>query len=455
MNVDMSKRQDLFETMPIMKAIMIMSLPMVLSSLVTILYNLSDTFFVATLNDSLQTAAVTLSAPILLSFNIVNNLFGVGSSSLMSRMLGIKKFDIVKKVSNICFYCCVGSGVIFSLLFIFFEHEFLVILGVDLQTMAATQEYMFWTVKLGATPAILNVVMAYLVRSEGASLQASIGTMSGCFLNIILDPFFVLPQYLNMGVAGAGMATFISNCIACLYFIVFIMLKRKQTFIDISLLSFHWDWKIIKEIFVVGIPAAIQNLLSVISMTVLNHFTVFYGVDAVSAMGISHKIVMIPLQVVLGFSQGIMPLISYNYANRNVQRMRNVLYVSLKFSISILIVLCIIFMMFASYLMSIFVDIPHVIQMGSVLIRFSCVQLPFLCIDYVTVCVFQACGLGGYALIFAILRKIVLEIPFLYLWDYLYPFYGLSIATPTTEVILAIIAIIKLKKILTEQTKRL
>ena len=108
--------------------------------------------------------------------------------------------------------------------------------------------------------------------------------------NIILDPFFVLPQYLNMGVAGAGMATFISNCIACLYFIVFIMLKRKQTFIDISLLSFHWDWKIIKEIFVVGIPAAIQNLLSVISMTVLNHFTVFYGVDAVSAMGISHKI---------------------------------------------------------------------------------------------------------------------------------------------------------------------
>ena len=311
MNVDMSKRQDLFETMPIMKAIMIMSLPMVLSSLVTILYNLSDTFFVATLNDSLQTAAVTLSAPILLSFNIVNNLFGVGSSSLMSRMLGIKKFDIVKKVSNICFYCCVGCGVIFSLLFIFFEHEFLVILGVDLQTMAATQEYMFWTVKLGATPAILN---------------------------IILDPFFVLPQYLNMGVAGAGMATFISNCIACLYFIVFIMLKRKQTFIDISLLSFHWDWKIIKEIFVVGIPAAIQNLLSVISMTVLNHFTVFYGVDAVSAMGISHKIVMIPLQVVLGFSQGIMPLIRYNYANRNVQRMRNVLYVSLKFSISILIV---------------------------------------------------------------------------------------------------------------------
>ena len=78
--------------------------------------------------------------------------------------------------------------------------------------MAATQEYMFWTVKLGATPAILNVVMAYLVRSEGASLQASIGTMSGCFLNIILDPFFVLLQYLNMGVAGAGMATFISNC---------------------------------------------------------------------------------------------------------------------------------------------------------------------------------------------------------------------------------------------------
>lgn len=120
MNVDMSKRQDLFETMPIMKAIMIMSLPMVLSSLVTILYNLSDTFFVATLNDSLQTAAVTLSAPILLSFNIVNNLFGVGSSSLMSRMLGIKKFDIVKKSFKYLFLLlCWVWGHFFSVIYIF------------------------------------------------------------------------------------------------------------------------------------------------------------------------------------------------------------------------------------------------------------------------------------------------------------------------------------------------
>lgn len=162
---------------------------------------------------------------------------------------------------------------------------------------------------------ILNVVMAYLVRSEGASLHASIGTMSGCLLNILLDPIFILPWGLNMGVAGAGLATFLSNCAACLYFFVLLFIKRRNTYVCVRPSMFRMNKAIIVGVCGVGIPAAIQNLLNVTGMTVLNNFTSSYGSDAVAAMGIAQKINMVPLYIALGLSQGIMPLISYNYAS--------------------------------------------------------------------------------------------------------------------------------------------
>lgn len=174
--------------------------------------------------------------------------------------------------------------------------------------MKATGNYMFWTVSCGAAPAILNVVMAHLVRSEGASLHASIGTMSGCFLNMILDPIFILPGGLNMGAAGAGCATFLSNCFACIYFFILLYVKRKNTYVCVDPKRFGFKKEIVVGICSVGIPASIQNLLNVTGMTILNNFTSAYGADAVAAMGIAQKINQVPFQIALGFSQGIMPL---------------------------------------------------------------------------------------------------------------------------------------------------
>lgn len=129
----------------------------------------------------------------------------------------------------------------------------------------------------GATPAILNVVLAYLVRAEGSSLHASIGTMSGCLLNIILDPVFIMPWGLGMGAAGAGLATFISNCFACLYFFVLLRARRGKTFVSVDPRRLRMCRNITGGVFAVGVPAAIQNLLNVTGMTVLNNFTSVNG----------------------------------------------------------------------------------------------------------------------------------------------------------------------------------
>lgn len=437
-----TQKTELFERMPIPKAVLTLAIPTILSSLVMVIYNMADTYFVGMLNNSIQNSAVTLAAPVLLAFNAVNNLFGVGASSMMSRALGARDYDTVRKSSAIGFYCALASGILFSLLVTAFRTPLLAVLGADAATTAATSQYLFWTTTCGAAPAILNVVMAYMVRSEGASLHASIGTMSGCLLNIVLDPIFILPGGLGMGAAGAGCATFLSNCAACIYFFVLLFVRRGKTYVCVSPSLLPNSGKILLGICAVGVPASIQNLLNVTSMTVLNNFTAaFKDADAIAAIGIVQKINMIPLQVTFGLSQGIMPLISYNYASGNVDRMKQTLIFNLKIAAVFLAVVTTGYYVGAGSLVALFMDNPAVVGYGTRFLRGLCLCLPFLCLDFLAVGLFQACGLGKYALLFAILRKIVLEIPALYILNHLVPLYGLAYAQPVTELVLAVTAV--------------
>ena len=435
------QKTELFESMPVPKAVMQLAIPTVLSSLVMVLYNLADTYFVGLLNDPIQTAAVTLAGPVLLAFNAVNNLFGVGSSSMMSRALGARDLDTVRRSSAFGFYLALFSGVLFSLLVGVFQHPLLGLLGTDKDTYGATQGYLLWTVVCGAAPAILNVVMAYLVRAEGESLHSSIGTMSGCVLNIILDPFFILPWGLDMGAAGAGLATFLSNCVACLYFFVLLFIRRGKTYVCVDPRKFCLRRPIVLGVCGVGVPASIQNLLNVTGMTILNNFASAYSADAVAAMGIAHKVQMIPMQIALGFSQGIMPLISYNFASANTARMKKSFLFTVRISMTFLILATAGFYVWSGEITSFFMQQESIIAYGRDFLRAMSLAIPFLCMDFLAVGVFQACGMGSKSLLFAILRKIVLEIPALFILDAIFPLYGLAWAQTVAEFILSIAAI--------------
>ena len=442
--MDNLKKADLFEKTPIPKAVTQMSVPTVITSLVMVIYNLADTFFVGMLNDPVQNAAVTLAGPVLLAFNAVNNLFGVGCSSMMSRALGVKDFDTAKRTSAFGLYCSVFAGLIFSLFITLFKAPALTLLGADETTSEATAEYLLWTVSCGAAPSIFNVVMAYMVRSEGASLHASIGTMSGCLLNIILDPIFIMPWGLGMGAAGAGLATFISNCVASLYFILLAIAKRKTTFVCLNPKKFTLRKKIVFGVFAVGVPASIQNLLNVTGMTILNNFTAAFNADAVAAMGIAHKLNMIPLQVALGISQGIMPLISYNFSSKNYDRMKSFIKFTTKIVLGLMSVTTVLYFIFSKNLAALFIDNASVVEYSSAFLRGMCLSLPFICMDFMAVGIFQSCGMGKKSLIFAILRKIVFEIPAIYILNHFFPLYGLAYAQTVAEVTLSIIAVITL-----------
>lgn len=447
------QKTTLFETTSIPVAVAKLGIPTIIGSIVSVLYNLADTYFVGAINDPIESAAVTLGAPLILAFNAVTNLFGVGCSSYMSRALGKKDIDSFKKTSSFGFYCALFLSVLYSVISFVLRPQILQLVGSDASTNSATAAYIFWTIGIGAAPSILHVVLANMIRSEGESLHASIGTMLGCLLNVALDPIFIMPWGLGMKASGAGCATCISNTVSCLYFFIFLIVKRGKTYVSINPKLFGFDKTIVKEVFSVGIPASIQNLLNVTGMTILNNFAAAFGTDAVAAIGITHKIYMVPMYFSMGLGQGVLPLVGYNYSSGNAKRMKETILFTGKVAIGLAVLVTAILYFNASAIVELFMKNEGIVFYGNQFLKAFCLGVPFLCIDFLGVAIFQATGMGKYSFIFAVLRKVVLEIPAMYILNKIWPLYGLCYSQLCAEVVLAVAAIFVIKHII-QQTEK-
>lgn len=436
-----TSREQLFESSPVWNAIFKLTIPMIISSIVAMIYNLSDTYFVGALNDSVQNAAITLAAPAMTLFYGITNLFGIGASSLMSRSLGLKDYKTVKNASATGIYFALICATVLSSITIIFNKQTLSILGTDDATYSATKDYMFWTVCLGAIPTIMSIMFGYLVRAEGRAMQASIGQMSGCLLNIILDPFFILPWGLNLGAAGAGLATFIASCVSCSYFLILLFKDKTNTNICIKPSYVALNKHVLSNIFIVGIPGVFQNVLNVLSMTILNNIIANYGPNVVAAVGIANKINQLPIQIVFGFTQGVMPLIGYNYANKNFSRMKESIKKTYILTISALMVILVLFNIAGQPIVRMFMDNDEIVRTGSWFLSGFGLSLPFMCIDFMVVGISQSFGMGKPALIFSFLRKCFIEIPLILLLNRFAQVNGIAYAQCITEVCMAGIAI--------------
>lgn len=440
-------KEELFESMPVTKAIFTLTIPVIISSVVSIVYNLSDTFFVGKLNNPVENAAVTLVAPAMTLFYAITNLFGVGASSLMSRMLGIKDYEKVRKASATGIYFGLFFSLLLSVITLTFNNGILNILGTEADTYAVTKQYLFWTVGVGAVPGIMNILFTFLLRAEGRAMHASIGAISGCALNIILDPFFILPFGLNLGAAGAGFATFISNCFAMLYFIVLMCRLRGKTYVSVNPRNLSLKPEILKNIFVVGFPGVVQNNLNVISMTIFNNLAAGFGTYAVASIGIVNKLNQLPIQIIFGFSQGVMPLIGYNFASKNGPRVKEVIRKTFQIALIAIAVVMAIYFGGSKQLIGFFMKNDEIIKIGSRFLMGCGLSIPFMCVDFVVVGISQSFGMGKYAFIFSVLRKAVFEIPFILIFSKTIGLYGLAISGCSAELLMSIIAAVVLRKL--------
>lgn len=434
-------KTELFETMPIPKAFMKLAIPTVIGTLITILYNLTDTYFVGYLNNADQTASVTIAGNITLFFIAIENLFGIGGGSFLGRALGMGKREVAKNTSAFCIWGAIGASLLLALGYSIFAEPILGVIGAAGNTMVITKEYLLYACTLGVIPSVLTVVLSFLIRTDGYAIPATIGVLSGAVLNIILDPFFILPRFANMGAAGAGCATLIGNTVACGYMIVYVLSRRKTTVVSLNPRYAKPSRLVAKEVFGVGIPATIQNMLNVTGTGVLNHFAAIYGAEAVAAIGVAYKLYMMPMYLATAMGQGAIPLVSYNYGSRNYLRVKKTVVFTLKVTLLITIVLGLGEFFFSELLVRSFIDVERTWRLGGLYLKCLCVGVPALAVDFFGVGIYQAIGEGKISLFFAIARKIILEIPAMFLFVHLIGENGLGLAQPVTEIILAVVTV--------------
>lgn len=249
----LSQREvEIFETMSVPKAVAALAVPTVISQIIAMVYNLADTWYIGQLNDTNMMAAVTLIFPVFLMLSALANLFGIGGASLLSRSLGEHNYARVREAGASSAWMAVAATLAYSLVTMIWRVPLLRMLGADDGTIDYASGYLFWTVAVGALPTVMNMVLAHLIRSEGASREASFGMSFGGLLNMLLDPFFIYDWGLGLKMEGAAIATCISNIAATSYLLYYLFRTRRENVISLSPKYFRFKRSVAGEIFFCG-----------------------------------------------------------------------------------------------------------------------------------------------------------------------------------------------------------
>ena len=431
----------IFEQMPVRQAVIKQVMPAVASQMVALVYNLADTYFVGMLNDPRQTAAVTVVFPAFLMLTAISNLFGVGGASAIAQSLGKKKTEEAGQISSISFWFGLAGALAYMLIFLCFARPILSICGGEGEIYGVARNYARWVVLIGGPATILNVLLANLVRAEGGAASASVGVSLGGVLNIILDPLFILPQFMGLGVVGAGVATALSNMAAAIYFIAYIQLRRKTTVLSLAPGQLRYTSVHIRRILTIGFPSALQYALTVVAVAAQSEFVSHYATEAVAGLGIAKKLDQLPMNFSIGVASGLLPLLAYNHAAGNQQRRKDAFRFGVGIAVGFSLFCLALYECFAPFFVSLFIDEPLTIHYASGFLRRMVTAMPLMAICYPTIIQFQATGRARDSLICSVLRKGVLDIPLLFLMDRLFPLYGCMWVQPIVDIIALCVAV--------------
>lgn len=432
--------EDVFEKLPVPKAVLSMAVPTILGMLVSILYNLVDTFFIGQTGDPNQVAAISLSMPIFFTLMALGNIFGVGGSSLISRFLGAGERQRVRNVSAYCFWGCILIGAIFTIVALFYMEPLLKTIGTSKDTIGFTRDYLRFFF-IGAIPVTVNFALGSIIRAEGAAKPAMIGMLIGTVINIILNPIMIMG--LGLGVKGSAIATVIANIIALVYYInYFINKKKTHTVLSISPKDFMSKGGIAKEVLKIGIPSSIADFLMGISAMVFNIYLASYGDYPIAAMGISSRCFTLPILLQIGLALGLQPLVGYNFAAGNYPRMKACIRFASLFTFIMGTAITAVFLIFAPTIIRIFIDNAEVISLGTYFLRATVSICPVLGIYFIFTFSFQAMGKALPSLILAISRQGFVFIPAIIIGNSLFGLHGIVWAGPLADAISLIISVI-------------
>lgn len=432
------KTTEIFRDAPVSKAVFSNIVPSIVSMIMVLVYNLADTFFIGQTRDAYMVAAVSVATPAFLLFMAVGMLFGIGGTSLISRMLGEGNSKKARNTSSFCFWTGLTIGVIAMIVIWLFAIPVCHAIGASSDTLEYTSQYLN-IVAVGIPFLIVSNSFSNIIRSEGNAKTAMMGMIIGNMANIILDPIMILGLHWN--VAGAAIATVIGNMAAAIFYLRHLLSKK-------TLLSIHPKDYMVKNgiaagVFAIGIPASLNSILMSTSNIITNNIMSKYGDMTVAGLGVAMKVNMIVVMLLIGLGSGIQPLLGYCFGAGNKQRYTAVLKFSLCLAFGLSMIMTAVCYFGAGPLVHAFLDNPDASGYGIAFARIYIYSGPVMGLLFVFINAIQSTGAALPSLILSISRQGLLYIPILLLFRQLFDSAPmLAAAQPVTDYISTALAVI-------------
>lgn len=431
-----NNKMELLGNAPISKALLAMGIPTMLGMMVNAIYNLVDAYFVGGLGTS-QMGAISVVYPLAQIVVGLGLLFGNGSASYLSRLLGNREQEQANRVASTALYSSVAVGAVMIIFSLIFLRPILRLLGATDSIMPYAMTYAAIYV-VSCIFNVFNVTMNNIVTSEGAAKTTMFALMAGAVLNIGLDPVFIYT--LDMGVAGAAIATAISQIVSTLIYLTFIF--RKKSIYSFKMKNCTFTKEIMSEIFKIGIPTLVFQILTSLSISLVNTQARPYGDSVIAGMGAVTRIVSMGSLIVFGFIKGFQPIAGYSYGAKKFDRLHKAIRISILWSTVFCVIYGLLLTIFSSRIIAQFTDGDlEMIRVGTQSLRIN--GLSFLLFGFYTVysSLFLALGKGLEGFVLGACRQGICFVPVILILPAFWGINGILYVQPIADVLSAIITI--------------
>lgn len=426
-----------YNAMPVKAAVSKNAIPAMCTMLLVLVYNLADTLFIGMTHDPLQLAAISLTTPLFMMFSAVSNIFGMGGTSVISRAMGEKRTEYTKKVSSFCMWTATAIGIILAAVFCIFAEPILKALGASQDTLPLAYSYLV-IVAFSGPFSMISGTFSKILTAEGQPKKAMTGISMGNLLNIILDPIFILG--FHWGVAGAAIATLISNIVAAGYYLWYFLSKKSS--LSIRLKDYSAKDKICSGVLSIGIPAALGSMIMGVSVMIVNSLMSGYGDMALAGSGVATKVTMVTGMLCIGIGQGVQPLLGYCVGAKSWKRYKETFRFSLIFAFIVGVIMTGLCYIFTPQIVGAFLTDNNAYDYAFRFSRILLTTSALFGIFYVFQNSLQAMGAAVSALLVNISRQGLIYIPLVYVMNSILGVNGLLWAQPIADILSLILAVV-------------
>lgn len=433
-----TKNIEIFRDAPVSKAVISNVIPSIISMIMVLVYNLADTVFIGQTKNDYMVAAVSIATPVFLLFMAVGMLFGIGGTSLISRMLGEERHEEAKKVSSFCYWTGLVVGIVSMVIIFVFAEPICRAVGASNDTIKYAKQYL-QIVSIGIPFLIVSNAFSNIIRAEGNAKIAMQGMVVGNLVNIVLDPIMIL--YFGWNVAGAAVATVLGNLYSAVYYTKHMV--SKKCILSIKPSDYQAKNGVLAGVFAIGIPASLNSILMSASNIVINNVMMGFGDMAVAGLGAAMKVNMIVVMLLIGLGTGVQPLLGYCFGAGNKKRYMAVLRFSLMLALGLSLIMTLICYIFALDLVKVILDDPAALDFGRSFSRIYILSGPIMGVLFVMINAIQSTGAALPSLILSISRQGLLYMPILYTFTKIFDEARMmALAQPVTDYLAALVAII-------------